>query len=65
MRIRYCDNRASVKTPLHAPRKRAEMANQEHLDILANGVEAWNEWRKGNPTIQPGVRKFCLNGELP
>jgi TIR domain/Pentapeptide repeats (8 copies) len=22
----------------------AEMANQEHLDILAQGVEVWNEW---------------------
>jgi uncharacterized protein YjbI with pentapeptide repeats len=27
----------------------AEMANQEHLDILANGVEAWNAWRRKNP----------------
>lgn len=26
----------------------AEMANQEHLDILAKGVEAWNAWRKQN-----------------
>jgi len=23
----------------------AEMANQEHLDILARGVEKWNAWR--------------------
>ena len=23
----------------------AEMANQEHLDVLARGVDAWNEWR--------------------
>jgi TIR domain/Pentapeptide repeats (8 copies) len=27
----------------------AEMANQEHLDILAKGVEAWNAWRRRNP----------------
>ena len=25
------------------------MANQEHLDILAKGVEAWNAWRRRNP----------------
>ena len=24
------------------------MANQEQLDILAKGVEAWNEWRRSN-----------------
>ena len=22
------------------------MANQEHLDILKQGVEFWNQWRK-------------------
>ena len=24
------------------------MANQEHLDILKEGVEVWNQWRKEN-----------------
>ena len=24
-----------------------------HLDILRNGVEAWNEWRAQNPSIEP------------
>ena len=27
------------------------MANQEHLDILKQGVEVWNEWRKEHPDI--------------
>jgi hypothetical protein len=29
----------------------AEMANQDHLDILAKGVEAWNEWLPRDLTI--------------
>ena len=33
----------------------AEMANQEHLDILAKGVEAWNAWRKENPDVRPDL----------
>src|SRR5229473_1001124 len=27
------------------------MANQEHLDILKQGVEAWNQWRQ----VYPGI----------
>lgn len=29
------------------------MANQEHLEILRRGVEAWNRWRAENPDIKP------------
>ena len=28
------------------------MADQSHLDILAQGVEAWNSWRERNPSIE-------------
>src|SRR2546429_118244 len=28
------------------------MANQEHLDILKQGVQAWNEWRTKNSSVQ-------------
>jgi hypothetical protein len=31
------------------------MANQEHLDILKQGVEIWNQWRQENPSIQPDL----------
>jgi len=27
------------------------MANQEHLDILKQGVDIWNQWRKEHPDI--------------
>ena len=29
------------------------MANEEHLRILQQGVEAWNEWRSAHPDIKP------------
>jgi uncharacterized protein YjbI with pentapeptide repeats len=31
------------------------MANQEHLDILAKGVAAWNAWRERNPALRPDL----------
>jgi uncharacterized protein YjbI with pentapeptide repeats len=29
------------------------MANSEHLTILKEGVEVWNQWREENPTVKP------------
>lgn len=29
------------------------MANPEHLEILKQGVEVWNDWRESNPQIIP------------
>ena len=37
------------------------MANEEHLDILRQGVEAWNQWRKEHPNIQPDLASADLN----
>jgi hypothetical protein len=31
------------------------MANQEHLDILKQGVEVWNLWRRKHTTIKPDL----------
>lgn len=31
------------------------MANQEHLDILKQGVEVWNRWRGKNSKIRPDL----------
>jgi uncharacterized protein YjbI with pentapeptide repeats len=38
----------------------AEMANQEHLDILAKGVDEWNAWRNDNRAIQPDLSGASL-----
>src|SRR5207248_161129 len=38
------------------------MADQEHLDILKQGVEVWNKWRQEHPDIQADLRKAHLEG---
>jgi Pentapeptide repeats (8 copies) len=35
--------------------RRNKMANQEHLDILKQGIDAWNAWRNEHPKIQPDL----------
>ena len=32
------------------------MANSEHLAILKQGVEVWNQWRKDQPEIEPDLK---------
>jgi hypothetical protein len=38
------------------------MANEEHLEILRQGVEVWNRWREENPNIRPDLRGADLGG---
>jgi hypothetical protein len=38
------------------------MANQEHLAILRQGVEAWNAWRKEHLDIRPDLGEAELGG---
>jgi hypothetical protein len=38
------------------------MANKEHLSILKQGVEVWNQWRKEHPDIQPDLIRANLRG---
>ena len=37
------------------------MANDEHLAILRQGVEKWNEWRRANPDLKPDLSEVDLN----
>jgi uncharacterized protein YjbI with pentapeptide repeats len=34
------------------------MPSRKHVDILNNGVKAWNKWRKENPEIKPNLTKL-------
>ena len=37
------------------------MANQQHLDVLKQGVEVWNQWREQYPAIRPDLRGADLS----
>jgi uncharacterized protein YjbI with pentapeptide repeats len=39
------------------------MANEEHIEILAQGVQAWNEWREANPDVAPDLRGLHMTGQ--
>ena len=38
------------------------MANKQHLDILKQGVEVWNQWRKEHHDIHPNLSGVVLDG---
>jgi len=38
------------------------MANEEHLNLLKQGVEVWNKWRKDNSYIRPDLEGAHLDG---
>lgn len=38
------------------------MANPEHLEILKQGVEIWNQWRRDNKIIKPDLSVANLTG---
>ena len=37
------------------------MANEEHLAILKQGVEAWNKWRSDHTDVRPNLDGADLN----
>jgi uncharacterized protein YjbI with pentapeptide repeats len=38
------------------------MANSEHLKLLKENIDAWNDWRKNNPELQPDLEDADLRG---
>jgi len=38
------------------------MANKEHLDILKQGITAWQQWTEKNPSIRADLRRAELMG---
>jgi hypothetical protein len=38
------------------------MANEEHLSILRQGVQTWNQWRGANPELKLDLREANLSG---
>ena len=38
------------------------MANPEHVKILKQGMDVWNNWREENPWIKPSLRGASLDG---
>ena len=41
------------------------MANPEHLDLLRQGVEVWNEWRRKEPSVGPDLSDaYLFNAKL-
>jgi hypothetical protein len=37
------------------------MANRQHLGLLLDGVDAWNQWRRDNPDVRPYLREADLS----
>jgi uncharacterized protein YjbI with pentapeptide repeats len=38
------------------------MANDEHVALLKQGVNAWNAWRRENPDMRPDLSDADLEG---
>jgi uncharacterized protein YjbI with pentapeptide repeats len=60
----YFPSRVPPKAVLYYLQNREglTMAAEEHLQIIRQGVSAWNEWRKKNPELIPDLRRAYLIG---
>jgi len=40
------------------------MANQQHIEILKQGVKTWNQWRAENPDVEPDLSDHEFTNEI-
>lgn len=52
----------SIFVKVDLKKVRQIMAEQNHLEILEQGMKAWNEWRKANPEVIPDLSYADLRG---
>lgn len=38
------------------------MANEKHVELLQQGIGAWNAWREKEPETKPDLREVNLSG---
>src|SRR3954470_10188672 len=55
---------AERRDPPHDRNRRSHqetfMANEEHVALLKQGVDAWNAWRRENPNVSPDLSRANL-----
>ena len=44
--------------------RQRRMADESHLSVLKQGVEAWNQWREQNPGVEPDLGEANLCGTI-
>src|SRR5262245_49171618 len=59
--------RSRCQDTFNLPREAGEtgectMPNTKHLKLLNHGVEAWNAWRKAEPSVVPDLTAADLKG---
>ena len=40
------------------------MADPQHIEMVKNGADAWNEWRRSSPDIAPNLRSIDFEKEF-
>jgi hypothetical protein len=38
------------------------MADEEHLELIRQGVQVWNDWRAKEPSVRPDLHRASLSG---